>query len=127
VSSVSSKLGPSGLCAWIANISNKGFCFRSFDCASEKVPFAKLYDRKNALVAADVLNDRVLPFFEEQDVSLSRILTAAFRQVLFRQNANANVLRLSPPDERKATRPLFRCNFIGQVFSARWRAAAIVS
>jgi transposase InsO family protein len=40
-----------------------------------KVAFAKLYDRKNALVAADMLNDRVLPFFEEQDVSLLRVLT----------------------------------------------------
>ena len=30
-----------------------------------KVAMAKLYDRKNALVAADLLNDRVLPFFEE--------------------------------------------------------------
>jgi transposase InsO family protein len=40
-----------------------------------KVAFAKLYDRKNALVAADMLNDRVLPFFEEEDVSLLRILT----------------------------------------------------
>ena len=40
-----------------------------------KVAFAKLYDRKNALVAADMLNDRVLPFFEEQDVWLLRILT----------------------------------------------------
>ncbi len=40
-----------------------------------KVALAKLYDRKNALVAADMLNDRVLPFFEEQDVSLLRILT----------------------------------------------------
>ena len=40
-----------------------------------KVAFAKLYDRKNALVAADTLNDRVLPFFEEQDVPLLRILT----------------------------------------------------
>jgi len=40
-----------------------------------KVAFAKLYDRKNALVAADMLNDRVLPFFEEQDVSLLRLLT----------------------------------------------------
>jgi len=27
-----------------------------------KVAFAKLYDRKNALVAADMLNDRILPF-----------------------------------------------------------------
>jgi len=40
-----------------------------------KVAFAKLYDRKNALVAADMLNDRVLPFLEEQDVPLLRILT----------------------------------------------------
>ncbi|MEW5980727.1 MAG: IS481 family transposase [Acidobacteriota bacterium] len=40
-----------------------------------KVAMAKLYDRKNALVAADMLNDRVIPFFEEQDVPLMRILT----------------------------------------------------
>jgi transposase InsO family protein len=40
-----------------------------------KVAFAKLYDRKNALVSADVLNDRVLPFFEEEDMRLLRILT----------------------------------------------------
>jgi transposase InsO family protein len=40
-----------------------------------KVAFAKLYDRKNALVAAHMLNDRVLPFMEEQDVPLLRILT----------------------------------------------------
>jgi transposase InsO family protein len=40
-----------------------------------RVAFTKLYDRKNALVAADILNDRVIPFFEEQDVRLLRILT----------------------------------------------------
>jgi transposase InsO family protein len=40
-----------------------------------KVAFAKVYDRKNALVAADILNDRVLPFYEEQDIPLLRILT----------------------------------------------------
>jgi len=40
-----------------------------------KVALCKLYDRKNALVAADLLNDRVLPFFEENDVRLLRILT----------------------------------------------------
>ena len=40
-----------------------------------KVASAKLYDRKNALVAADMLNDRVIPFFEEHDVPLLRILT----------------------------------------------------
>lgn len=40
-----------------------------------KVVFVKLYDRKHALVAADLLNDRVLPFFEQQEVPLLRILT----------------------------------------------------
>jgi transposase InsO family protein len=40
-----------------------------------KVAFAKLYDRKNALVAADMLNDRVLPFFEQHDLPLLRVLT----------------------------------------------------
>jgi transposase InsO family protein len=40
-----------------------------------KVAFAKVYDRKNALVAADLLNDRVLPFFEGAEIPLLRILT----------------------------------------------------
>jgi len=40
-----------------------------------KVALAKLYDRKNALVAADMLNDRVIPFFEDQEIPLLRILT----------------------------------------------------
>jgi len=40
-----------------------------------KVAFVKLYDRKNALVAADMLNDRVVPWYEEHEVRLLRILT----------------------------------------------------
>ncbi|MBS4169382.1 hypothetical protein NEOC95_000086 [Neochlamydia sp. AcF95] len=40
-----------------------------------KVAFVKLYDRKNALVAADMLNDQVIPWFEEQDIRILRILT----------------------------------------------------
>ena len=40
-----------------------------------KVAFVKLYDRKNAITAADMLNDRVIPFFEEHGVPLLRILT----------------------------------------------------
>jgi len=39
------------------------------------VAFAKLYDRKNALVAADLLNDRVVPFYEEHGIPLLRVLT----------------------------------------------------
>ena len=30
-----------------------------------KMSFAKLYDRKAPITAADLLNDRVLPFFDE--------------------------------------------------------------
>lgn len=40
-----------------------------------KVAHAKLYDRKNALVAADLLNDRVVPFYEQYEIPLLRILT----------------------------------------------------
>jgi hypothetical protein len=40
-----------------------------------KVAMVKLYDRRNALVSADTLNDRVLPFYEEHGIALLRILT----------------------------------------------------
>src|SRR4051812_47942696 len=40
-----------------------------------KVGFAKLYDRKIPLTAADLLNDRVIPFYDEHGVVLQRILT----------------------------------------------------
>jgi len=40
-----------------------------------RVAFAKLYDSKHAITSADLLNDRVLPFFEEQQIPLLRILT----------------------------------------------------
>src|SRR5260370_940797 len=42
---------------------------------SSTVAFAKLYDRKTPITAADLLNDRVVPFFDEQDVKLCRMLT----------------------------------------------------
>jgi transposase InsO family protein len=40
-----------------------------------KVAFAKLYDRKTPITAADLLNDRVIPFFDACDVKLLRVLT----------------------------------------------------
>lgn len=40
-----------------------------------KVAAAKLYTEKTPITAADLLNDRVLPLFEEHDIPLSRILT----------------------------------------------------
>ncbi len=40
-----------------------------------KVAFAKLYSTKTPITAADTLNDRVLPFHEENDLPVLRILT----------------------------------------------------
>ena len=40
-----------------------------------KVAFTKLYTTKTAITAADLLNDRVLPFFEQQGLPMLRILT----------------------------------------------------
>jgi transposase InsO family protein len=40
-----------------------------------RVAFAKLYTSKQAITSADVLNDRVLPFFEQQEIPVLRMLT----------------------------------------------------
>jgi transposase InsO family protein len=40
-----------------------------------KVAFAKLYDRKTPITAAEILNDRVVPFYDEHDIRLTRMLT----------------------------------------------------
>lgn len=48
---------------------------QSFIDTYAKVAFAKLYDRKTAITAADLLNDRVLPFYDEHEIPLCRMLT----------------------------------------------------
>ncbi|MHC4705349.1 MAG: IS481 family transposase [Planctomycetota bacterium] len=40
-----------------------------------RVAFCKLYTMKTPITAADLLNDQVLPFFEQENVPLLRILT----------------------------------------------------
>ena len=39
------------------------------------VGFAKLYTDKNALTAADFLNDKVLPYFDKEEMKVLRVLT----------------------------------------------------
>jgi len=61
---------------YVGNIKGVGRIYQqTYIDTFSKVVFCKLYDRKNALVAADLLNDRVLPFYETNDVKLLRILT----------------------------------------------------
>lgn len=40
-----------------------------------KVAFAKLYTTKTPITAVDILNDKVLPFFEQHELPVLRILT----------------------------------------------------
>ena len=40
-----------------------------------KVGFAKLYTERTPITAADLLNDRVLPFFEDHGIAVQRVLT----------------------------------------------------
>jgi len=63
-----------------------------------KVAFGKLYDRKNALVAADMLNSQVVPFFEEHDVPLLRILTDRGTEYCGRKEDHEYQLYLSLED-----------------------------
>jgi transposase InsO family protein len=48
---------------------------QSFIDTYAKVAFAKLYDRKTPITAAEILNDRVVPFYDEHAIRLSRVLT----------------------------------------------------
>lgn len=61
---------------YVGNIKGVGRIYQqTFIDTYSKVAIAKLYDRKNALTAADTLNDRVIPFFEENQIPLLRMLT----------------------------------------------------
>jgi hypothetical protein len=56
---------------YVGNIKGVGRIYQqTFIDTYSKVAFAKLYDRKNAITAADMLNDKVMPFFEEQQIPL---------------------------------------------------------
>jgi transposase InsO family protein len=61
---------------YVGNLKGVGRVYQqTFIDTYAKVGFAKLYDRKTPITAADLLNDRVLPFFDEHDVKLLRVLT----------------------------------------------------
>jgi len=61
---------------YVGNMKGVGRIYQqTFIDTYSRVAHVKLYDRKNALVAADLLNDKVVPFFEAEDVRLLRVLT----------------------------------------------------
>jgi transposase InsO family protein len=61
---------------YVGNMKGVGRIYQqTFVDTYSKVAFAKLYDRKTPITAADLLNDRVIPFFDENEVKLLRVLT----------------------------------------------------
>jgi hypothetical protein len=61
---------------YVGNIKGVGRIYQqTFIDTYSRVAFAKLYQSKHAITSADLLNDKVLPFFEDQQIPLLRILT----------------------------------------------------
>lgn len=61
---------------YVGNMKGVGRIYQqTFVDTYSKVAFAKLYDRKTPITAADLLNDRVIPFFDAREVKLCRVLT----------------------------------------------------
>jgi len=61
---------------YVGNIKGVGHIYQqTFIDTYTKVAFCKLYDRKNALAAADALNSEVIPFFDPHGIPLLRVLT----------------------------------------------------
>ncbi len=61
---------------YVGNMKGVGRIYQqSFVDTYSKLAFAKLYDRKTPITAADLLNDRVVPFFDAHEVKLCRVLT----------------------------------------------------
>ena len=61
---------------YVGNMKGVGRIYQqTFVDTYAKVAFAKLYTTKTPIAAADMLNDRVLPFYQEHQVPLLRILT----------------------------------------------------
>jgi transposase InsO family protein len=61
---------------YVGNLKGVGRIYQqTFVDTYSKVAFAKLYTTKTPITAADILNDKVLPYFERNELPMLRILT----------------------------------------------------
>ena len=61
---------------YVGNLKGVGRIYQqTFVDTYSKVAFAKLYTTKTPITSADILNDKVLPFFEQYELPMLRILT----------------------------------------------------
>jgi hypothetical protein len=71
---------------YVGNMKGVGRIYQqTFIDTYAKVAFAKLYDRKTPITAADLLNDRVVPFYDTHEAPLTS-----------RPKATASLLRIWP-------------------------------
>ncbi len=71
---------------YVGNIKGIGRIYQqTFIDTYSRVAFAKLYTDKTAITAADLLNDRVIPFFDVQSVPLFGILTIEVQNIVANQ------------------------------------------
>ena len=63
-----------------------------------KVGFAKLYEDKTPITAADILNDRVVPFFDQHEIPLSQVLTDRGTEYCGNKEKHAYQLHLAIED-----------------------------
>jgi len=62
--------------SYVGNLKGVGRIYQqTFVDTYSKVAFAKLYTTKTPTTAADILNDKVLPYFEQYELPMLRILT----------------------------------------------------
>src|SRR4029077_17714271 len=61
---------------YVGNMKGQGRIYQqTFIDTSTRVFFDKLYDGNTPIAAAEIITDRVLPFFEEHGIVLCRVLT----------------------------------------------------
>ncbi len=96
---------------YVGNMKGVGRIYQqTFIDTYSKVAFAKLYDRKTPITAAELLNDRVVPFFDVRAIPLNRILTdrgsiAAIRSITNTSSTSPSKTSITPAPRPGAHRP----------------------
>ena len=95
---------------YVGNLKGVGRVYQqTFIDIYSKISIAKLYDTKNELTAADLLNDRVIPFFEGHHIHLLRVLTDGGNEYCGNRESHEYELYLSMEGiEHAKTRALSR-------------------
>ena len=120
---------------YVGNMKGVGRIYQqTFIDTYAKVAFAKLYDRKTPITAADLLNDRVVPFYDASEVRLCRVLTDRGTEYCGNPEHHEYELYLALEDidhsrtktkSPQTTDVIDKCFFAGsELFSSRARATA---